>query len=258
MKGTQQIILIKSARHRKKKDKKSADTFGTLQQRGALHPTRKIFHAVNATVIILAHESLSRDLGLWALGFITASAWLVELGRLNVPAMNSAIIGVLGPIVRVEEVKRLNGIAFYLLGLFIVNMIFIEHHLFVLAAIFLGYGDPVAALTGALCTTSTSWGPRFQLTVNGKSLAGAMAMFMICSFSSFFYLIYIAPFSSYPLSLTILQVCVLSIIGPTAAVAAELFIPGPERPKYADDNFNIPVVSAFVLYWVSSILGCTL
>ena len=113
-----------------------------------------------------------------------------------------------------------------------------------LATLYLALADPLAALVGTLLRTRIPLG---LSRVHGKSLLGSIAALLLCLALTFYVL------GELPLSSRVL----LSSVGAIAAATAELVVETP-RPAGVDDNFVIPVFSAFTLSAAVSLLSVQL
>ena len=105
-----------------------------------------------------------------------------------------------------------------------------------LAILYLGLGDPFASAIGILVGPSI---PALRMP-NGKSLAGTGAAWALNVCVT---LLYLGP--------EMQGVLPLAVLGGLVGALTELAMPGPVRPKFMDDNFNIPIVSGIALHFLA-------
>lgn len=170
----------------------------------------------------------------------------IEVLRFASPGLNQAYIQTVGPLMRESEKNgAVNGVIWYLVGLIIVFSIF-PKDLSVLSVLLLSWADLSASTVGR------AYGKYTPQLYKGKSLAGSLAAFVCGIVLTWLWYGYFVPaYKQYNLPQDILwtpkssRLSLLSysvIVGLVVAVA-ELF-------PIIDDNFSIPVVSAFALWAV--------
>ncbi len=180
------------------------------------HMPRKLFHMVWASIIpTLYHfELLPRYtvvVGVVALTFV----WLVfELLRLRVPLVNKYFQGCFAPLMKKKEAVALTGVTYMLFGTSI-SLLAFSPEVASAALYFIALGDPVAAIVGKAVK-----GGAF---VNGKTLAGSLAMFLACGGVGSF----------------VIGFGFIVFIGALTATVAELFA----GANWLDDNMVVPVAS---------------
>ena len=197
------------------------------RERSLPHFERKFYHAFNGLVCFSLYAFvLSREQALLALGVIGGAFVALDLMRLKFPGVNLLALKFFGKIMRREELSGITANTFYILGLFLIVLVF-PLPVVLLSILYLALGDPVAAVVGSV------YG-RHKL-VGKKSWEGALANFAISAFAT---LLVGATLFALPAHRAIL----LALVGGVISVLAELC------PFPIDDNFSIPVLSAGALY----------
>ena len=209
---------------------------GRLALRNDLHLVRKLWHMSMGLVVvaIFLGLNLSRPVAVQILGSLLGCSLLMETARLKSRVLNEKIVRIWGPLMRTSEVDRLSGIPFYLASCLLAVAIF-PKMIAALSILYLAVGDPVASLFGIL------WGKKSLRMPNGKSLIGTSAGIFACMAVSFLFL--------RSQGLPEHQVNLLTLLGGLAGGTAELM------PLEVDDNFSIPVVSGFALWFVFILLN---
>jgi diacylglycerol kinase (CTP) len=207
-----------------------------LALRNDLHLARKVWHAGMGLVIVGIYlaSGMSRTTAVQILGSALGVSLLMEMARLRSASLNDKLVRFWGPIMRSCEVDRFSGIPFYLASTVLAIAIF-PKPIAALSILYLAIGDPLASLAGIL------WGKRSLRLPNGKSLIGTWAGMLACAMVSWLFL------SSQGLPEH--QIWVLTLIGGLTGGGAELL------PLEVDDNFSIPVVSGFVLWFTYILLN---
>ncbi len=206
-----------------------------LPVRSDLHLLRKIWHmGMGLSMALIYLGGMPVITALSILGAALAIAWTNEVTRLRNPQWNMKMVRFWGPIMRSSEVNRMSGVPSYLASALVAVAIF-PKPVAVVSILYLACGDPIASLFGIL------YGDRGLRYANGKSLIGTLAGVLACV------LVGLVFFSGMGLSLDTLVA--LSVIGGIAGGTAELL------PFEVDDNFTIPVISGFVLWFAFIFLG---
>ena len=207
---------------------------GRMAMRTDLHLARKVWHmGMGILIVVLYLAGISRTHGVVILGSFLGLSLFMETARLRNPALNQNVIRFCGPIMRSCEIDRYTGIPYYLAASILAIAIF-PQHIAALSILYLAIGDPIASLVGIL------HGHRGIRFANGKkSLIGTVAGVVACMAVTVAFL----P----QMHIVGTELLVMTLVGGFAGGAAELL------PLEVDDNFSIPVVSGFVL-WFSSIL----
>jgi len=206
-----------------------------LHFRNDLHLLRKLWHMIMGLVIVFCYLSgTSRSTGVLILGSVLGFDLLMESMRLRSPAFNEKMLRFWGPFMRAHEVNRFSTVPHYVSAAIIAVGIF-PKPIAVLSLLYLACGDPIASLVGILYGHK---GPRFA---SGKTLIGTAGGVLTCAILTWVYL--------KSLEVSDGMVIVMSIIGGLAGGMAELL------PFDIDDNFTIPVISGFVLWFSFMVFG---
>jgi dolichol kinase len=177
---------------------------------------------------------ISRHTGVLIMGALLALDLFLETARLRSPSLNEKVLRVWGPLMRACEVNKLSGTPYYLAAAILAVAIF-PKPIAVLSILYLACGDPIASLVGI------RWGDLSVRFPNGKSLIGALAGMSVCALISWFGL--------QDLQLDPLRLGILTAVGALAGGGAELL------PLEIDDNFSIPIVSGFALWFAFILLS---
>lgn len=200
-----------------------------LHLRSDLHLARKTWHMFMGLLIAIIYQSgMSRSTAVITLGCALGLDLLVETIRLKVPSFNEKVLRLWGPVMRSCEVDRFSGTPYYIAAAILAIGLF-PKPIAVLSILYLAFGDPMASIFGIL------FGKKSLKLANGKSLIGTAAGVLTCTLVSLLFL----SNSQFPWEM----VWTLSLIGGLAGGAAELL------PLEVDDNFSIPIVSGFVLWF---------
>ena len=206
-----------------------------LNLRSDVHWPRKLWHMSMGLVIAGVYWfGCPKITGLGILGFFLFFDLILETARLKNPGLNAKIMKLWGPLMRSSEVDRYSGVPYYIASAMLAMAIF-PKTIAVMAIVYLACGDPIASWVGIRWG---SWGPRFS---NGKSLFGALAGVAMCA------LVGVMALSS--LGLESAKYWTLVVAGALSGGFAEML------PLEVDDNFSIPIVSGFVLWFAFIWLG---
>ncbi len=196
------------------------------RERSLPHFERKFYHALMGLLCFSLYAFiLTREQALLALGSIGGLFIAIDLVRLRFPAVNALTLKYCGKLMRREELKSVSGNSFYILGLFLVVLLF-PAPVVMLSVLYLALGDPTAAMVGSL------YG-RHKL-IGKKSWEGAIANFAISSFATLLVALFVFALPGN-------RAVGLALVGGLVSVLAELC------PLPIDDNFSIPVISASLL-----------
>lgn len=203
------------------------------RDRSLPHLERKFYHFVMGCICFSLYAFfLTREESLLLLATIGGAFVLLDVFRLWFPSMNALALKLFGKIMRRNELRSITGNSFYVLGLFVV-VAFFPKPIVLLSVIFLGLGDPIAAVVGSL------YG-RHKL-IGKKSVEGAAANLVTT------WLVVIAVglwYFGFPID----QAFRLACVGAVISMVVELL------PFRLDDNFTIPVSSAILLTLVNRVL----
>lgn len=185
---------------------------------------RKVFHAINATLIaaaIVLFEWPDRTLRL-VLGVAVGSLFAFDLLRLSNRRLNSLFFRAFGKLASPREARGIASSTWYALGIFLAVVLFPRAEA-VAGILVLGYADPAAAYVGR------TLGKRPFL---GGTLEGSIAFFV-----------------------TSAAVLAFRFAWPAVLVAAAAAALAERRSWPLDDNLTVPLVSAGALHVVGLLLG---
>ncbi len=204
-----------------------------LRVRSDLHLSRRFFHFLGVSAFIYLYETLSYPIAIKAsLAFCVVTV-IGEIARFKIPFVNRLLITSVGEVMRKQEIRNVTGITYLAFGGFVVIYLF-PRPITTLALLMFAVGDPASSIFGILYGKDK--------IVRNKTLQGAIAGFIACSIASFIYFNVIHSHSER----TILMSLVCGAIG----TIAELIPVGK-----LDDNFTFPVISASLLWILSTLLG---
>lgn len=196
------------------------------------HLERKFYHFVMGMLCFSLYAFVvDRAEALLLLGAIGGVMIVADYLRLRSRSVNDLALKLFGKIMRREELKSYSANSFYIVGLFVVTLLF-PKPIVLLSVLYLAIGDPVAAVIGTLFGK--------HKLVGKKSLEGALANFA-CSFLATLLV------SATYFHLSGASLWILAGVGALISMVVEL-IPFP-----VDDNFTIPVFSAVFLTLVHSV-----
>lgn len=193
------------------------------------HLQRKAYHLVMGLACFFLYRVMNRTEALAILAIAGTGFVLADVARLRFPQVNAAAFLVFGRIMRRNELKSLSGNSFYILGLFLIVLLF-SKPICLISILLLAVGDPVAAVVGTLYGKTPVLGK--------KSWEGAVGNFIAS-----FLVVWIA--SQFLFQLNIADAICLASVAAAVGTLAEL------APVSIDDNFTIPVTSALLLFLLS-------
>lgn len=204
-------------------------------QKSDLHLMRKVWHLVMGLIIVFFYVAgTTQAHAILILGGFLAFALLLETTRLKNRAVNEKVLKFCGLLMRSHEERQMSTVIQYLASVILAIAIF-PKTVAVLSILYLACGDPIASTFGILFGHH---GPKWA---DGRTLIGTLAGVLVCTMVTFFYL--------NNLSHSVGSVVFLSIAGGMAGGLAELF------PFKIDDNFTIPIISGFILWFIFMIIG---
>ncbi len=208
-----------------------------LSIRSDLHLARKIWHLGMGTLIAgIYMNGVSKAVAVIILGSFFGLDLFVEMFRLRVPSFNAKVLRYWGILMRNNETTEFSGVPYYLASSCLAIALF-PAPVASLSILLLAFGDPFASLFGNLFG---HWGPRFK---SGKTLIGTSVGVLTCATVSYFFL------KSQMTDLPKHMLYQISIIGGLVGGISELL------PLEIDDNFSVPMVSGFVLWFVLILYG---
>ncbi len=180
------------------------------------HLGRKMYHVLGGLTLLSLYFFLGRTAALAAYGTLAVLVFLIEVGRLRIPAWNDYFYRRFGSFIRQNEQMKMTGTVPYILGVGI-SLYAYATPVAVTAICFLAFGDVAA----------TAIGERFGRTkIGSKSLEGTAAFIVAAGTAGF---ILIAAGTGVP--------PVTVVVGALCAAGVELI------PIVVNDNLAIPVLS---------------
>jgi diacylglycerol kinase (CTP) len=196
------------------------------RRRSVPHIGRKLYHMTMGTMCFALYAFiLDRQGALMALAGVGGTFVILDLIRLRFPRANDLTLRLFGSIMRREELKRLSGNSYFVLGLLLVTFVF-PKSVVLLSVLYLAWGDPIAAIVGTL------YGRR-RLAA-GKSLEGALANMAVSGALTFLVALLYFHWQWD-------RAIVIAGLGGVISMLSEI------APIPVDDNFSIPVLSATLL-----------
>jgi dolichol kinase len=194
-----------------------------VEQTAGAQPWRRVFHALNGSVIAaaLTFLPLSRGLALWILGVGLVALITLDVVRLRFPTANALFFARFRRLVSPREARGFASSTWYTLGALLTVAIF-PRQVAVSGILVLAFADPLASYLGR------RWGRRPFL---GGSLEGT-AVFALTAF------------------------LILGLRHPLpAAAGAALACALTERlPWRLDDNLTVPLVGATAVTLLEALL----
>ncbi|MCB9680106.1 MAG: hypothetical protein H6733_01420 [Alphaproteobacteria bacterium] len=204
----------------------------------SLRPTnyaRNVFHVAWAGVAIAVLWLWPvRSIVLPVIGGFLLAGWTMEISRRRFPAVNDAIMVVLGKVAHPHEWHRVNSATWYTTALFVLAWLDVLTAGLVAVTV-LGFGDPAAAIIGR------RYG-RTQL-VNGRSLEGSLAFLVTATLTSSVVLVAARP------ALPVLPAVLAALVASACGAVAELV------SRRVDDNLSVPLSAAAGATFVFSLFG---
>ena len=185
------------------------------------HVGRKLYHILGGCGLLAVWFALGRPRAFYAYAAILAVVMLFDLARFLAPRFNAWSMANLRGFLRPGEERTLNGTPPYLCGVALSLLLFPEPAA-VVAILFLIVGDVSATTVGE------RWG---RHKIGAKSLEGTAAFFAAASLAGFA----ARALLHGPAPGTI-------VAGAWCAALTELLL-----PRFANDNFVIPLVAAFAM-----------
>ena len=197
----------------------------------------------------LAHPT--RTIGFVLLALLTCLLIAVDLLRFQNESFRDFFYGIIGPLMKEEEINRFNGTVPYFLSCVILFCCFSKEVIFI-SCILLMLGDPAAAYFGGKYGRIRFW--------NGKSLEGLAAFVIMGFFSSMLFLALqtwnastkLALFGKlfWPLTFTAFSAALISAL-------AELFSRTALK-GLLDDNLWVPLAGALGFGIIGHLFGLPL
>eukprot|EP00823_Brevimastigomonas_motovehiculus_P001579 TRINITY_DN12140_c0_g1_i1.p1 TRINITY_DN12140_c0_g1~~TRINITY_DN12140_c0_g1_i1.p1 ORF type:complete len:251 (-),score=15.08 TRINITY_DN12140_c0_g1_i1:103-855(-) len=197
-----------------------------------LHIRRKIQHVLSGLLLaLLAHVNvLSWRSGSILIFCCSLLIFILHMLRLRFALVNEYFLKMFGPLLREDELTRLPGCFWFLVGCGC-SLFFFASPLPILSILLLSIGDPVAALCGQLY----SFRNKRVGQSDGKTIVGSVCMFCVCFLTTFLYL----GICQHDIDWGALLLW--SFVSAFIASLTETL------PLPLDDNLSIPVISCFLL-----------
>ncbi len=202
-----------------------------LKCRTDLHLSRKIWHVLGVSGLVVTYNVLTRPLALKLFFTMTVLFVIFDVWRQHSPLIHRGLEAVFHPIMRDHERHRLAGTTYLLVGVFIILAVF-PRSIVNLSLLFLAIADPLASLVGILYGRDKIWGQ--------KTLQGTFAAFVACAVIGAIYFYLHEAMTERLVIVSILA----GVIGALSELVPILDI---------DDNLTFPVVSSsllFGLFWL--------
>lgn len=196
--------------------------------------TRSVFHMGSAVLCLALVVTLPSDVLPWVAGAFAVTGWTMETTRRFSPLANRILMALFRPIAHEQERNRINSATWYVTALLLLSLTG-SALLAVIGVAVLGFADPIAGLIGR------RWG-RIRL-VNGRSLEGTTAFFVVATASALGAMTLVEPVLSTGTTWLVATAAALS------GALAELF------SRRVDDNFSIPMAATAAAAAMLAILG---
>lgn len=204
-----------------------------LKTRSDIHLARKLWHFSGVLLIVIIYHNISRDLALQVASLATFVFVSLDILRQHYENVNHILLKAFQPIMREHERKTLAGTTYLLTGVLLIVFLF-PKDIVVLSLLFLALADPLASYVGLLYGKDK--------LIGNKSLQGSIAAFLTCTITAAVYF--------YSHNLMLERLLIVSVLSGLIGAAAELLPIGK-----LDDNFTLPVLSAFMLWLLFYIFG---
>lgn len=209
----------------------------------SLEIPRKLFHfSIGALVLWLYRVKCPANIALAACLLASAAAWTLECVRLRNVRINRFIMQHFAIFLRSNEVNRVTGSSYFLLGA-CVSVAAFSAEFATLSLCYLAFCDPLASLCGKLWGR---WTLRFR---NGKTLVGCAASFAAAYAVTQIFWRFVAHVSwhtTLPIGMH-RWACISAVVVSLAEGCNFSFL-------FPDDNISIPVLSGGVLTAVNFLL----
>lgn len=204
-----------------------------LRQKSDIHLSRKLFHAIGATIMAVIYNYASPAVCWVIILSILAIALPLEIFRLRRPELNKLTLRLFGPLMRKHERTAISGATYLFIGAAVLLALF-DRHIVTLSLLFLAWGDPIASFFGIRYGKDKILG--------NKTLQGTIAAFVVCTLISTFYYYYNNIMTE--------RLIIVAPLSGLIGAAAELIPLGK-----IDDNFTILVVAATLLWVLFKLFG---
>lgn len=198
-----------------------------LHKRSDLHILRKLWHISTGSLGLFLFINSEMSQTFWAsiIMGIAVAGFAADFIRNRIPAFNSLVIKLMGPLMRRSEREGVSGLPFYALGVSL-SLFFYPRDIAIVSSMFLVFSDPLSSFFGVLYGKDK--------ILPNKSLQGAVAGFFTCYLITLFYAMNSSTLGTH--------ILVFSIIAGVIGAASELI-----SAFNIDDNLTIPVLSGLGL-----------
>lgn len=198
-----------------------------LHKRSDLHILRKLWHISTGSLGLFLFINSDQSQTFWAMVIlsIAIAGFAADFIRNRIPAFNSIVIKMMGPLMRRSEKEGVSGLPFYALGVSL-SLFFYSRDIAIVSSMFLVFSDPLSSFFGVLYGKDK--------IMPNKSLQGAVAGFFTCYLITLFYAMNSSTLGTHLL--------VFSIVAGVIGSASELI-----SAFNIDDNLTIPVLSGLGL-----------
>ncbi len=205
----------------------------SLKLRSELHISRKLFHALGVTIILIIFNQLSYQEAVFVSGLLCAVFIPLDFLRSRSTKIQNFFMTYGQRWMRSNEINQLTAASYLFAGTFVVVALF-PKKIAVLSLILLGIGDPISSIFGVLYGKDK--------LIGNKSIQGSLAGFIACTLVAVVYY--------YIHNLMTERIILVSILTGAIAALTELIPIGK-----IDDNFTIPVLSACLLWILFTVFG---
>ncbi len=156
-----------------------ADLSEAIEKTKGIQPWRRIFHAANGTLVVLALTvfDLEVSTAVGVLGVILSMAMVVDATRLFDPKLNILFFRAFSSLASPREVKKIASSTWYVLSAFLVLLFFPKPYAMA-GILVLAWADPAASVVGQ------RWGktPFLSGTVRGTATFALVAFAVLLLF----------------------------------------------------------------------------
>lgn len=214
----------------------------TLKKRSDLHLARKMWHTSGVLFIAYLHSVIPRHIALPILLFASFLTLTIDFIRINSVKLNSVVMQLFQSIMRENEIRRLSGNTFLIIGVLVIELFF-SKDIVLLTLFFLAFADPCASYFGI------KYGRR--KIIQSKSLEGFTAAAVICFILTFLFLLTKnGNIDMLNHRLNMVNILVISLAAALVGALSELVPIGK-----LDDNLTLPILSATGLFLIFTVLG---
>jgi diacylglycerol kinase (CTP) len=204
-----------------------------FKKRSDLHLARKAWHVITVFLMFLTYRYTPEIVSKSILVIASCLFVPVDIFRHRFTALNDFLIHFFRPVLRVNEVNRLAGTTYLLIGVMLVTFL-LPRPIVSLTLLFLAFADPFASFIGIRYGKDKIFGQ--------KTIQGFVAAYLACFFCCLVFL--------YSTNIPQDRLIVFSLIAGLVGALAELVPVGN-----LDDNLTMPVLSGAGLYLLFLLFG---